>query len=243
MEIKTQVFICIPGTWSTRSDMVRAIASKSNGLLFVGQVLMDTTTKEKYELAVYGHDPDLAKAFEIAGRPRITQADIQAIRSHTFTLYMTAEGGSLKKAQGVLNVSGGLLQAGGLAIKVDTTGKAHTSVDWLALASANNEMALFYAFVTLVGSGGRYYSCGMHNLGYRDAIVEGKIPPDAAARLLQTFLLYVWVEKPVILDGQLFSETQDSQHYRLLGVTCTTYPSDHPYSNPFGMWQLEAIQH
>lgn len=197
--------------------------------------------KEGYKLEVHDYDADLAKAFEIAGRPRMGQADIQAIRSHTFTLYLIATGGSTEHAQKVLNVGCGLLQAGGLAVKVETTGKAHSSKDWLALAAANNETALYHAFITLIGGNGRYYSCGMKNLGYRDAIVEGDISSKEASRLLQNFLLYVLIEKPAIGDGHTFSETQDSRHYRLHAMHCDTYPSRHLFYNPFGMWQIKAF--
>ncbi|MCM3901829.1 MAG: DUF4261 domain-containing protein [Pyrinomonadaceae bacterium] len=166
-------------------------------------------------------------------------ADIQAIRSHTFTLYLTAKGGSLEQAQKVLNLGCGLLHAGGLAVIVENTGKAHTSHDWLALAAAKNETAIYHAFVTLVGGDNRYYSSGMHNLGLRDAIVTGNLTAEDAARLLETFLLYMLIEKPALSDGHTFSETQDSQYYRLNGVPCSTYPGGHRFFNPFGMWQLE----
>jgi hypothetical protein len=241
MEIDTEIIIGIPGKWLTRHDIVTDIATKSNGLLFAGFVLMDTTTNEGYKLEVHDYDPDLANAFEIAGRPRISKIDVQAIQLHTFTLYLVAKGGSLEYAQKVLNIGCGLLQAGGLAIKVETTGKAHTAKDWLAFAATNNETALYHAFVTLIGSAGKYYSCGMHNLGYRDAIIQDNISSDEAAQLLQNFLLYTLIEKPTLGDGHTFSETENSQYYRLHGVPCNTYPSDHTFHNPFGMWQFEAV--
>ncbi len=241
MKTENQIVIGIPGKWPTRDVIVTDIATKSNGLLFASLVLMNIDTKEGYKLEVHGHDPDLARALEIAGRPRITQSDVQEIGSHTFTLYLIAPGGSFEQAQKVLNIGCGLLQAGGLAVKVETTGKAHISKDWFALAAANNETALYHAFVTLVGSNGVYYSCGMHNLGYRDAVVKGNIPANDAARLLQSFLLYTLIEKPVIGDGHTFSETQDSQYFKLHAVSCNTYSSDHAFFNPFGMWQLETI--
>jgi len=241
METDTEIIIGIPGKWLTHRDIVTDIATKSNGLLFAGLVLMDTATNEGHKLEVYDFDPDLANAFEIAGQPRMSKADVQAIHSHTFTLYLIAKGGSPERAQKVLNIGCGLLQAGGLAIKVETTGKAHTAKDWLALAAANNETALYHAFVTLIGDNGRYYSCGMHNIGYRDAIIQGNVSSDEAARLLQNFLLYTLIEKPTLGDGHTFSDTENSQHYRLHAVPCNTYSRSHTFHNPFGMWQLEAV--
>lgn len=241
METDIEVIIGIPGKWPTRCDIVTDIAIRSNGLLFAGSVLMDTTTKEGYKLEVYDYDPGLASAFEIAGQPRMSKADVQEIHSHTFTLYLKAKGGSPERAQKILDIGCGLLQAGGLAVKVETTGKAHTVKDWLALAAANNETARYLAYVTLISSEGNCYSCGMHNLGCRDAIIEGNLSSDDAARLLQTFLLYTLIEKPALRDGHTFSETENSQYYRLHSVPCNTYPSSHTFHNPFGMWQFEAV--
>lgn len=239
MQPEVEIVVGIPGKWQTRSDIVQDIATKSKGLLFAGMVLIDTATNEPYQLEVYDHDPNLSEAFAIAGRHSLAESDIQSIRSHTFTLYLIAKGGSLEKAQKVLNVGSRLLQAGGIAVKVETTGKAHSAKDWLALTEAHNETALYHAFVTLVGDERGYYSCGMHNLGYRDAFVKGNITPDGAAHLLQTFLLYVLIETPAIENGHTFSENQHAPRYYLRSAPCETYPSDHTFYNPYGMWELE----
>ena len=237
---EVEIVIGIPGKWQTRNDIVRDIASKSEGLLFAAMVVMDTATNESYRLEVYDNNPHLAEAFALAGRQSLTESDIQAIQSHTFTLYLIAKGGSLEKAQEVLSVGSRLLQAGGLAVKVETTGKAHSAKDWFALTEAHNETALYHAFVTLVGDERGYYSCGMHNLGHRDALVKGSITADDAARLLQTFLLYALVEKPAIEDGHTFGEDQQSPRYYLRSVPCETYPTGDPFHNPYGMWELES---
>lgn len=129
MENETQIVIGVPGKWPNRDSLVMDVANNSNGLLFVGMALMEIATNEGYLLEVHEHDPDLAKSFEIAGRLRMAPADIQPIRSHTFTLYLTAKGGSLEQAQKVLNVGCGLLHAGGLAVTVEPTHRnssAHT---------------------------------------------------------------------------------------------------------------------
>ena len=241
MQHKIEIVIGIPGKWQTRSDIVTSIAGESDGLLFAGAVLTNTATNEPYRLEVYDHDPNLTRAFAIGGRQSLTELDLESIQSHTYTLCLIAEGGTFEQAQKVLDIGCGLLKAGGLALKVETTGKAHSRQDWFALAAAKNETALCHAFVTLVGKGSAYYSCGMHNLGYRDAIVRGNITPDDAARLLQAFLFYILIERPSIIDGHTFSEDQHSPHYRLLGIPCESYPGDHTFHNPYGMWQLEAV--
>ena len=99
-----EIVIGIPGKWQTRSDIVQDIVDKSEGLLLVGMVLMDIAAHEPFKLEVYEHDPDLSKAFALAGKKVLTESDLQAIHLHTFTLYLIAEGGSLEQAQKVLNI-------------------------------------------------------------------------------------------------------------------------------------------
>src|SRR5689334_16282902 len=111
-----KIIIGIPGSWATRSDIVTSIAQRSEGLLFAGPVLMDTTTKQGFTLEVYEHDPQLHKAFRIAGSGRISDADLEAIVQHRHTLYCHSSGVSLDAARELLSVGVGLLNAGGLAV-------------------------------------------------------------------------------------------------------------------------------
>lgn len=235
------IVLGIPGKWSTRSDIVKDIAAKSNGLLFLGSTLMNIDSKEQYQVEIYDFDPNLAEAFEIAGRQSLDPTHIQNIQSHTFTLYVIGKGGSLEEARKVLDVGCGVLRGGGLALKIETTGKAHTPEQWFAFAENKNEAALYRACVALIGSNGKFYTCGMHNLGYRDAIVKENLLPKQAAQLLEPFSLYILTENPALKDGHTFSQTSDSPNYQLHAVSCDIYPSDDPFHNPFGMWNLVRV--
>src|SRR5439155_18812238 len=104
--------IGIPGRWPSRSDIVTSIASRSEGYLFAGMVMMKIGTKEGFTLEIHEHDPNLTNAFSIAGRGRLTDQDLEAIGSHTFTLYLVAQGGSIDAAKKLLHAANGLLKAG-----------------------------------------------------------------------------------------------------------------------------------
>jgi len=109
------------------------------------------------------------------------------------------------------------------------------------LAAIHDDMAMFRAYVTVVRNGEDYYSCGMHALGYRDAIVRSHGTAAGAAALLQPFLFYMLHEHPVLNAGETFSVDAHSQHYRLIEAPADMYPADQPYMNPFGMWQLMPV--
>jgi len=57
-----------------------------------------------------------------------------------------------------------LERAGGLAVKVDSAGIAHTWERWSKLLQGT-QFDLYTAAVVLVGDEGQFYSCGMHHFG------------------------------------------------------------------------------
>lgn len=98
------------------------------------------------------------------------------------------------------------------------------------------------AYTVYIGTKGSYYSCGMHNLGLRDASVAAEIGMKDALLLLKTFLRYTAVEQPALEEGHTFSMDAQSPHYRLTHQKCTAYPSDDPFYNPFGIWHLSQVE-
>jgi len=233
-----QVVIGIPGRWADRNDIVASIASRSGGYLFAGTVMMRIGTKEGVTLEIYDRDPNLKNAFSIAGRGRLTEVDLAAIDSHTFTLYVVAEGGSVDAAGKLLHAANGLLKAGGLAVKVESTGVAHRADQWAEFCTDDHLGNLLQAYVTYIGGNGVYYSCGMHNIGYPDAVVEADIPPNDAARLLHTFVSYLAAENPTLKNGEIFSIDAHAPRYRLFHHPCTMYEAGDLFHNPFGVWKL-----
>ncbi len=141
MTDKPQIIIGVPGKWESRSALVQAIAGESGGLIFAGRILMDTKTMQSWEMEIYEHDPALQNAFRLAGRGSVTDAKLEAIAAHTYTAYVIGAGGSTEAAQTILGAVGGLLRAGGISAKVESTGKAHSKQDWYALRLNVREFA------------------------------------------------------------------------------------------------------
>lgn len=238
METAVQIVLGVPGPWPTRSDIVKEIAGHSGGLIFVGNHLFNPATSEMFEVDVYQPDPQLRRAFALAGSRSLSEDDLNSIVSHAHALYVIGRGGSAEAARSMMEVACGLLKAGGMAVKVESAGVAHSAKDWLALTQDNRLVALYRAYVTLIGGNGVYYSCGMHCLGLRDAIVSGDMSSDEAARLLQGFLLYTLVEQPELHSGETFSLDAQSPHFRLTEEVSDIYQPGDLFYNPFGMWRL-----
>lgn len=237
MNLRAKTVICIPGQWATRSDIVSAIAKQSDGYLFAGMVMMNIGTHDLFELQVHEHDSSLERAFSIAGRGRLRSGDLDAIACHTFVLYLVADSGSVEAAKKLLLAANGLLKSGGLAVKIESAGIAHRVDQWAEFCVGDGS-CLLNAYVTYIGGRGVYYSCGMHNMGHPDAVVEAGIPPDDAANLLHTFLSYLLFENPTLNDRETFSVDADAPRYRLFLEPCTRYEAGNLFHNPFGVWKM-----
>lgn len=237
-----QIVIGIPGRWPDRADIITSIAERSGGYLFAGMFMVKIGSKDSCRVEIYERDPNLKNAFVLAGRERLTENDLENIEQHNFTLYLVADGGSFDSAKKLLHAANAILKAGGIAVKVESAGTAHSASQWAAFCNCDfSEMILLQAFVTYIRGEGIYYSCGMHNLGLQDAIVEADIDPDEAAELLFTFLGYLLIENPTVNDGETFSVNADAPRYRLFREPCTCYVPDDLFYNPFGMWKLTPV--
>lgn len=238
MSKRPQTVLGIPGRWSSRSDIVTSIVSRSGGYLFAGMVMKKIGANDIFTLEIDEHDPNLKNAFSIAGRGRLTDSDLEAIDSHTFTIYLASEGGSVEAAKKLLHAGNALLKSGGLAVKIDSTGTAHRADQWEEYCAKDHLGNLLKAYVTYIGSKGVFYSCGMHNLGCSDAVVEAKIAPNDAAKLLHAFVGYLLVENPKLKDRETFGVDADAPRYRLFHEPCTRYEAGNLFHNPFGVWKL-----
>ncbi|MBS0265113.1 MAG: DUF4261 domain-containing protein [Planctomycetes bacterium] len=241
MSKQPETVLAIPGQWADRSELVMSIASQSDGYLFAGPLLFHVDTKTGWTLDVVEHDPEVLKSFALAGRGRLSAEELAQINQHTFMLYLVGPGGSVESASGLLHAAQALLKSGGLAVKVESAGTAHSKARWAELCSEASLGDLLRAYVTYVGGGGEYYSCGMHNLGFPDAVVEAEIPPQEAAELIDTFLGFLLSENPTLNDGETFSIAADAPRYRLVHESNTRFESDDLFFNPFGVWKLISV--
>lgn len=238
MKDEQTIVIGIPGKWKNRDAIVEAIAKHSGGYTFAGMMLMHSKSNESFGLEIYEKDPNLRQAFEYASMGKMTKEELDAIEEHTFTLYIIGSAGSLELAQKMMSVSLAILQTGGLGVKIETTGKAFSNETWKALCSLKDEARFYDAFVTkLRAQDDVFYTCGMHNLGLKDAIV-GAVDMDTAIHTLDIFSLYQIIEQPKILTGETFSATEKSPAFQILEEKDTRYPEGDGFHNKNGLWIL-----
>ena len=235
-----RTIIGVPGMWPTRSDIVSSIAKSSGGYLLAGAIMMHIETKTIFQVDVYDYDENLVEAFRLAGGGKIVAEDLKRIADHTFCVYLIAEGGSVESARRTVAAGEALLKSGGLGVKIESAGLAHSAATWGQFAAEDLLGNLLKAFVTFIGDGEVYYSCGMHNLGYPDCLIEASISPTDAANLLHTFLGYLLIENPNLTSGETFSIDAESPYYRMSKDLCSMFTPDDPFHNPYGIWKLQV---
>lgn len=242
MEV-TEIILCIPGQWKNRSELVTALVPANGGhYIFAGNILMHVDTGESFEVEIEDRDARMAASFAAAGQGRLTETELTAIDKHTFVVYLIGKGGTQQAAEKTMLAGQAFLNAGGLGIKVETSGKAFTPPQWTGILNTLSEEKYYEAFVVFLRNGNNaVYSCGLHNIGMRDVICDAGMEPDAAASLIQGFIFYRLFERPVIEDRQTFSENSTAPVYRITEKACEAYAEDDLFYNPYGMYLLSEI--
>ena len=235
-----EAILCIPGDWTDHLVLGARLVRESDGYLFAGRVLMHLETKDKFELQVEKADPRIMTAFAYAGRHWDGTAAMERIATHASVAYLIGEGGSLASAERLMLAGEALIKVGGLGVKVESSGVAHSPDAWRGLVAHRHIFGAHDAFVLYV-RGAQVYSCGMHHFGLPEAIVDQADVEDAA-ELLRIFTRYLLNERPKILAGQTFSVAKDAPVFRIVEGMPIDYGADSLFQNSYGMWRLELIR-
>ncbi|HSI82432.1 MAG: hypothetical protein ACAI35_08585 [Candidatus Methylacidiphilales bacterium] len=238
---KVLTVLCVPGKWKDNSELLTSIVKLSGGYIFAGKILMHIESKTSFELEVCNPDSRMPRAFEAAGPHWRDTEEMARIAGHTMVLYLVGPGGSPERADAFMKAGAALLYSGGLGVKVESTGIAFAPSDWIRMAEDKifREGTRHRAFV-VYGTGEDTYSCGMHNLGMWDAIVESRHSDDPV-ELLRVFTRYIATEGPVFKAGHTFSVGEDAPRYRLSEEENQPCGDHEMFRNPFGMWRLKPV--
>ncbi|MCL5998713.1 MAG: hypothetical protein M1546_22040 [Chloroflexi bacterium] len=237
------IILGIPGPWNTDDELAQAIADQSSNFSLTAGTLTYNPTGQHFRLETVDHDPELRRSYELANRMSLTQADLDLIGAHRRAAYLIGPGGSLDTTRDMMLAAAALLDAGGFAVKVETAGVAHSARDWLAQTSRRDTHvgALYIAYMALIGSRGTFYSCGMHNLGFADALVSAGLSAAQAGELLRGFLMSIVHEQPLLISGQTTMSDDNGVRYQLNHEPCHLFPPDDPFHNPYGLWRLSPL--
>ncbi len=236
-----RLILGIPGPWPDAARAMAALNASSPGFRLAGDRFTEVASRAAFEIEVYPYDPRLAQAFEIAGEGRFVPAELAEIGRHRSTIYLVGRGGSVECVRAAVRTAVAVLDAGGIAVKIESTGKAHTAAYWRETAVSSQLSRLYGAMVVLVGGEDFFYSCGMHNLGLPDATVSSALGRAGGAHVLNNFHFYQLAEGPVIKSGHTFQIGADEPVFVVSLAECSLFEPDDPFHNPYGVWRLTKL--
>jgi hypothetical protein len=168
-----RIVLCVPGPWERREDLAPRLLP---GLVLEEKRLRRADGDEAFDAEFRGPDPRMRPAFQASAcrlRPSLTPADFNAIQGHRSALYVLSEpfgrATAAAAASRMIELGRALLEAGGIAVKCESSGIAHSAERW-----RRPDLPLFEAFVRLpiINEIDELYSVGMHLLGLPDGIVS-----------------------------------------------------------------------
>jgi hypothetical protein len=236
-----EAIICIPGPWADRGEFLRVIIEQepAGAFIFAGGILAHPSGKDHVPLEFCDPYSEMREAFRIAGQSRLSQPTLEAIHAHRSIAYLHFPMDWLEQRERRKKFTGVLRRAGGLAVKVESSGVAHEWDRWFSLLSGSTFDA-YCSAVTLIGDSERYYSCGMHHFGLPECSLPRSIAIGEAADLMNRFNMYRIVERPQFASGHTFSLDADSPHYRLALSPDSRHDADDLFHNPHGVWNLST---
>ncbi|MBX3730267.1 MAG: DUF4261 domain-containing protein [Candidatus Sumerlaeia bacterium] len=241
--IEQEAILCIPGPWKDRTEFVQRVATHTKGLfMFAGAILANARAKDHVPLDFCGAYDGMRHAFEIAGQGQLPGDILDQIASHKSVAYMRFPLDAIGQRERMLKYSSLLRDLGGFAVRVESTGIAHTWEAWHELVSSENPFDQYRCFVILIWDDTLYYSCGMHHFGLPDCQISREIPIEEAADTMNRFNYYQIVGKPTLESGHTFSMTPDSPSYRLTLVADFRHEAGDFFRNPNGLWTIERVE-
>jgi hypothetical protein len=238
-DTESTIVLCIPGGWRDRDELAQRISAQSGSFCVRDDRLVDSQSQATIKLQVEGRDPRMAQAFRAVGPHWVDTDAMQKIDTHTLVVYLIGRGGSHPHAITLMHAAATLVRAGGLGVKIESSGIAHSAEVWTQLTDNRHRFSAHEAFVAYV-TGDDIYTCGMHSFGLRDAVIAiGE--SDEPLELLRVFTWYLLTEAPQIRPGQTFSIAEGSPRYRLSEEECAQYGADELFKNQYGMWRLSRI--
>jgi len=215
-------------------------------------------------------DPDFASHSQaLSGITEfpINSSDIKVIDKHTCILHLHNDGSSSRKAPDeairMMQLADELVNLGGSAVRVHSSGIAHSPTSWHRVTSISQKYpredlnfwnALFRAYVQLpISSDTSIYTCGMHLLGHPELVAELDVLketrpdveiPSASYELFSGFAHYLLAEcqRGEFWSKHTFQTDLEAPSYRIFWEECTLYEDGTAMHNPFGMWRFKPLE-
>jgi hypothetical protein len=229
MPFVPSVFLLVPGPWETEASLLEALAT----------VTLSLGTFDDRPIAAdhvrFGLVQDPAGFGNAMSWSRDGQRDELVTAASECTAAALIEiGTTLDLAVRALRpISEALRTAGGVGVRVESSGAAVDWSTWFAALDAETAHELVHHTTLLVANKEVSYTTGMHAFLRPDALVHGYDPD-----LLSIFCGHQVVEDPVLLTGHTFAAEPDQPGRALERWPDYRFTPDDGRHNPFGVWRM-----
>jgi hypothetical protein len=261
----SSITICIPINLKHRQEIVAALANRYGAeYVLMDQVFQSTITQESCvidicdreiypngdreayfldALRVYPNNSEdnLAADFQLAGQDQFDPLTLRQISRCPQIIYLTSTDVGLAACLGMAKLAQVLLQIGGVAIKVESTGIALDKDRWLACSNADDVFEIYSLFVTLIEGEDYYYSNGMHNFGKADVAIALTEDLGLAIYVMNVFNYYRLTESAILQDRHTFQPDITCPKYQLEWIIDRENNQDSYQHNPHGRWFLQQF--
>ena len=236
--IKQTAILGISGTWTNKEDIVETILKNGNNTLSINNnILTHLPSGVSYELDIYEYNPSMWLAYKKWSKTPLDEDFLDLIDTHTFTIYLVGPAGSVANAQQIAGIASIILQEKGLGVKIETTGVAYTAENWLISANIRGPLAMYSLFIRHITNARNQfsYTCGLHNLGFKDVTTRG-IELNLAIPAVLKFNTQRLANEIEVKPGMTY--TYEEHDFLVVEETTCPNSEDEYYGNPWGMWLL-----
>ena len=231
---------CIPIALKNRQEIATALVDKyGTDYLFLGRVFQSTVKDFSCAIKIGDRNASLTPAFAAAAK--IPATTLNEIDNHQQVIYLssvdTDYAGCVQFAQ-LIKV---FLSIGGIAVKLESAGIAHTASKWLASCDSDDVFDIYSLYVALVEGENNYFSCGMQNFGKADVAIALTEDLGMAIYVMNVFNYYRLTESPILQDGHSFQPDIESPSYQIKWLSDREYEPNSSLCNSHGRWHLKQI--
>jgi hypothetical protein len=238
-----ETILCIPGPWASRSEFLRAIITVEppGDFMFAACILAHAKERDHVPLTYEDADPRMSESFRVGGQGKLSEATLQKISSHAGVAYLHFPLDLPGQRDRIIKFTDVVRRAGGLAIKVESSGVAHEWNRWSYLLTGE-DFDLYCCACMLMADRKHFYSCGMHHFGAPECSVPREMDLGEAADLINQFNLFQIVDRPRLATGHTFSVSDDAPRFRLTLEDDRRHAPDDLFHNPDGIWVLTPCE-
>lgn len=244
----SSIRICIPINLKHRQEIVAALSNRyGTEYVLMDRIFQSTITQASCIIDICDREyPDnsenkLAADFQLAAKENFDPLTLKQISHCPQVIYLTSMDTGFAACLSMAKFAQVLLQIGGVAIKLESTGIAHHKERWLAGSNTDDVFEIYSLFVTLIEGEDYYYSCGMQNFGKADVAIADTEDLGLAIYVMNVFNYYRLTESPILQSGHSFQPDITCPKYQIEWIIDRENNQDSYQHNPYGRWYLQQL--